>query len=471
MTLLPVTEFEPADLVVDTGHLRVVLQELQHLGLRPAEVESAAELGLTLLTGLTGLTGLASSAARVRGERAGQIQALQDRFGTPVFTDLDAVLLELRHRFASHCGGWTPTVGKHRHLGMPVAVDGGTAVQLALADGCSAGRGCVVADAHTLTLPRHAGAAARPTGTAGTGVTVGILDAPAYRHERLDGHVVDGRSLLDPATHGDVWLPWEGHGMFVADLVLQQAPGAKLDMRDVFRGDGGRASAWQVARRMAGFARSSIALLNLSLGCRTVDGEPPLVLARAVERLGPDIMVVAAAGNHGDTRLAGAPFYPAALPGVIAVGATREPGSEFSPNLPWITCTAGGTGVTAAFLDACVTLPNHLPAEVSQAELEGRLADGGGRLAAHAAPNGPQPGCVQFHGYATWSGTSFAAATVSGAVAAATQPGRSAWEALDVLLCGPEGRVRRFEYDIAALKRVFGQASGVGAVGPEPAHP
>jgi hypothetical protein len=55
-------------------------------------------------------------------------------------------------------------------------------------------------------------------------------------------------------------------------------------------------------------------------------------------------------------------------------------------------------------------------------------------------------GSVQpFTGYAAWSGTSFAAATVSGAIAARTVPGRvTAREALDQLLRDPAGGITRY---------------------------
>ena len=86
--------------------------------------------------------------------------------------------------------------------------------------------------------------------------------------------------------------------------------------------------------------------MNLSFGCFTDDGEPPLVLARAVSLLSAEILLVAAAGNHGDIdelRAKGdladkpwtrgltskTPLWPAAFDEVIAVGATdgNEPGA------------------------------------------------------------------------------------------------------------------------------------------------
>ncbi len=443
----PVTEFEPEDLVVDSRHRRLVEKELHDLGVwpenpAPGSVEESAELGLTLLSGLVELPQHLDS---LRSGREQEIAELEDRFGTHgTFTELDALLLELRSRFAAAFGGWVPDMGKNRHLGTAVSVDGGVAHQIELAGPCG-GRLCPTSNPHTLVLPSPTvpDEPWTPTGTAGTGVTVGILDALPYPHPHLLGHV-PCEVFLDPEAHGEVWLPWEGHGMFVADLVLRQAPGAMLDMRAVFRGDSGRANAWDAAKRIAAFAGSGVRVLNLSLGCRSVDGAPPLVLTRAVQRLGRDILVVAAAGNHGGTDIARDPFWPAAMPDVVAVGATA--GSGFSPNLPWITCTADGTEVTAAFLSAPVSRPTRLPAQLDERELDGTLLPDGDRIAAHEFAGEP----VRYNGFATWSGTSFAAATVSGAVAAALEPDTDPRHTLDTLLAQPAGVVRRFEYTPAA---------------------
>jgi subtilisin family serine protease len=75
------------------------------------------------------------------------------------------------------------------------------------------------------------------------------------------------------------------------------------------------------------------------------------------------------------------------MPDVVAVGAVDAEGKRppWSPNLDWIDCTALGVDVVADYLDG----------EVQLTKTE--------------AP---------FAGFAVWSGTSFAAATVSGAIAA-----------------------------------------------------
>jgi subtilisin family serine protease len=103
-------------------------------------------------------------------------------------------------------------------------------------------------------------------------------------------------------------------------------------------------------------------------------------------------VVVAAAGNHGTARRGrmAAPSYPAALDNVIAVGArngTRA--ADFSPTAPWVDAMAPGVDVVST----CD--PNRDASAL----------------------------------FGTWSGTSFAAAVVSGAIAAKTKKYGSAAEA------------------------------------------
>jgi subtilisin family serine protease len=200
------------------------------------------------------------------------------------------------------------------------------------------------------------------------------------------------------------------------------APAVTLEARAVLDDDG-RATAWETAQHMMDFADSGVDILNLSLGCRTTDGLPPLLMSRAVGLLSQRMVIVAAGGNNGAAEqpaLRNAPIWPAALPDVVAVGA-RDIGAlgigeglaKFSPQLPWVTCTAPGVNLTGAFLKATVLM------KTGQS--------------------------LPFDGYATWSGTSFATAMVSGAIAAATVPGKvTAHEALHGLLSESGGVVRPY---------------------------
>jgi membrane-anchored mycosin MYCP len=184
-------------------------------------------------------------------------------------------------------------------------------------------------------------------------------------------------------------------------------------------------------------------VLNLSLGTITRDGKPPLVLDRAIAQLTPSVVVVAAAGNHGlgltdadrrdeDLPEPDAVMWPAALDGVVAVGALdgdRAPAS-FNPRngkhpeevAPWIDLLAPGVNVRGAYFGG-----SGRPERV-------RLLHRPGRADVTSD---------EFRGGAEWSGTSFSAATVTGAIASRIQQGESSQEALDGIRKGQDPLIRR----------------------------
>lgn len=91
------------------------------------------------------------------------------------------------------------------------------------------------------------------------------------------------------------------------------------------------------------FARENGAkVMNISLGSTTSSK----ALEEAVDRaLDADIVVVAAAGNNGTTT--NAPLYPAALPGVVAVGSTDTQDSRagYSTTGSFLTVSAPGSAI------------------------------------------------------------------------------------------------------------------------------
>ncbi|RGA00393.1 peptidase S8 and S53 subtilisin kexin sedolisin [Microbispora triticiradicis] len=200
-------------------------------------------------------------------------------------------------------------------------------------------------------------------------VTVAVLDtglaphpwlARWYRDDIAETPDADGDGVLDRQA---------GHGTFVAGLILRQAPGARLRALRLLDSDGiGDEAALLGALSLLRGGPADV--LNLSFGGHTFDDGPPLGLAEA---LAVFPAVVACAGNTASAR----PFWPAALPGVLAVGALDgDARAPFSAYGPWVDVWAPGVGLVSSFLE-------------------------------HR----------DFHGYASWSGTSFAAAVVSGVVA------------------------------------------------------
>ncbi len=354
------------DLVVAVEHTREVLGALEELGVRVGEVEESPDLGLSLVP-------LLDSAASAKDSAEPG--------------DLDDLLERLRGHFSGKYAGWMPTIGKNRLLGEVVG-------------GGKISHGGALAPALSAEQPPAREA------RSGRGVRVGVLDTAIASHDWLAGGWV--------AAAGDVLPPDSpqhaaaGHATFLAGLVLREAPGCVVVARQVLS-DEGLADSWAVAREIVEHGREGLDVLNLSLFCHTDDGQPPLVLARAIARLPSETVVVAAAGNHdaddGELGNPRPPAWPAALDGVVAVGATDDAGEEapFSPRgVPWVDVLAPGVDRVSTYLRGDVSF------------------DGGDT--------------EKFDGLASWSGTSFAAASVSGVIAAATVPGqmsaRTAWERL-----------------------------------------
>ncbi|XRQ13328.1 S8 family peptidase [Actinomadura welshii] len=240
-------------------------------------------------------------------------------------------------------------------------------------------------------LPRPAAPLPAPEAAAARGeVTVAILDtglsphpwfedADWYREQRDDV-----REVLDADLDYELDAQ-AGHGTFIAGVVLRHAPTARLLARRVIGSDGVgdeldviRALEWLAERRRAD-------VVNISLGCHTYDDRPSPVLADAVAALGRRTVVVACAGNTAGER----PFWPAAMGSVTGVAAL-DGGARawFSNHGRWVDACAEGVGVTSTFVRF----------------------------------DGPRPpvGGIDpdaFQGFATWSGTSFAAPVVAGRVA------------------------------------------------------
>jgi Subtilase family len=264
----------------------------------------------------------------------------------------------------------------------------------------------------------------RPGGALAEQQLVGEEPGAGVRVAVLDSGVIDQHYWLrDRIEHGagDVEAPefdkqgylsfYSGHGTFIAGVVLQHAPGATVVARRIFGGDG-LIDDLQVAQTLRQLPE--VQVLNLSFGGYTHDdtGLPltAIALGDLFER-NPGLVVVASAGNHGDTR----PVYPAADKRVIGVTALDQAGNLpcFADHGDWVDACAPGVDVQSTFFTV------------------------GAEPEPPQAPNclqNPPVGQVQFDGWALWSGTSFAAPAVAGAIAAMIRPGTDGREAAFRLL-------------------------------------
>lgn len=421
-----VEDFADGELVVALGDESLVRKALDDLMVAvDRDTDKDFRLGLGLL--ILDRDSLVKAAAGLRADADLVQKAINAKWSGAKpdgieLSALDLLLTKLRSDFSSNYANWTPEIGKNRMIspvrGLPYI------------------SGCAIDDPDQVGLedpgPPELSPwpAPRPT-EPGHGVRVGLLDTKLYQHPWLVGGYLAAKDDLLEVPDPDHQVPWslEGHATFVAGLILHQAPGAQLTIRPVL-GPRALGTTWGVAKMMADFVGTGMDILNLSFGCYTDDGQPPLVLSKAVSLVSPEILLVAAAGNHGDIeqlRAAGkvtapwtanikdmTPVWPAAFPEVTAVGAIDDRGEEadFSPKAPWVNVMAPGVNVESTYLDEEVRLVNF--------------------------PKGNKT----FSGWARWQGTSFAAATVSGAIAAKVESGGNARRALEVVLADPKSPVK-----------------------------
>jgi type VII secretion-associated serine protease mycosin len=222
----------------------------------------------------------------------------------------------------------------------------------------------------------------------GAGVTVAVIDSGVdAAHPDLDGAVVRGSEFTTVyderefvETHPEHQRDCVGHGTAVAGLVAARraddrmtgvAPDATI--YPVRLADGvGEGSDRMLAAAIDDAIDAGADVINLSLADPN-DREP---VRDAIQRaLDADIVVVAAVGNEGNANVSGGKMYPAAYDGVLGVGAVGIDGQPLDESNAgdWVDIAAIGEDVVLV------------------------------------APGG--------EGYRLDSGTSFAAAQVSGAAA------------------------------------------------------
>jgi hypothetical protein len=254
--------------------------------------------------------------------------------------------------------------------------------------------------------PAAATADSGPAGSSATGsgptaggpgaVRVAIIDTGIPQQRRTDGRLNITRTAsnideLDVLPAGpDGLLDYQaGHGTFVAGIIERVAPHAEIRMYRAADTDGFSTDD-DVATAILQAHDDGAQVINLSLGIRTLDDQPPPATAAAVATVvresGGRTVIVAAAGNFGDQSK----VFPAALPGVEAVAgltAYLSP-AEWSNYGDDIAFSTVAEGVHSTFVKG----------------QESPVFD-------------PSPDNFGTDAWAVWSGTSFAAPQIAGAVA------------------------------------------------------
>jgi subtilisin family serine protease len=251
-------------------------------------------------------------------------------------------------------------------------------------------------------------------GNDGDGVSVSIVDTglipnSATGHPWLAG--ARGR-MENPYAFTDdggetVIAPYAGHGTFVAGVLRCIAPKASVFVERAFNIAGADYET-NLASSLEDALDRNPDILVFTFTSATHRDQSLHTFDELYERRIRGIkglVVLAPAGNDGSSR----PMWPAAHPGVIAVGALAANGRDrahFSGFGGWVDVYAPGEDLINAFPE--------------------------GTYVCSEPPVGERR---QFHGMAVWSGTSFSTPVVAGLIAARmSQTGENGQQAADALL-------------------------------------
>jgi subtilisin family serine protease len=228
-----------------------------------------------------------------------------------------------------------------------------------------------------------------------TGPTVAVIDTGIVGVGRQDGWLddverdVDNIDELDRLPTPDEYLDFQaGHGTFVTGIVRRVAPHAEIKVYRAADTDG-FATDQDIADAMLAAYADGAQIINLSLGGRTENDQAPPAMQSAVQTICGDdskVVIVAAAGNYGDETTC----WPAAFDKVQAVAgltAQLQPAS-WSSRGPHVRFSTVAEGIRSTFVTG----------------RESPVFD-------------REPETFPPDAWAIWSGTSFAAPQISGAIA------------------------------------------------------
>jgi type VII secretion-associated serine protease mycosin len=194
-------------------------------------------------------------------------------------------------------------------------------------------------------------------------VTVAVVDTGVdLGHPDLQPHLVPGADFINKDEKG---RDGNGHGTHVAGIIGAVANngqgvagmnwGVRVMPVRVMAADGSGADV-DIAEGIRWAADHGARVMNMSLGGYQ-DGDS---IREAVSyAIGKGCLVVAAMGNDAS----GDPAYPAANPGVLAVGATspKDERASFSNSGNWMSVSAPGVGIFSTLPTYETKIPHKKP--------------------------------------------------------------------------------------------------------------
>lgn len=189
--------------------------------------------------------------------------------------------------------------------------------------------------------------------SSGKGVVVAVVDTGVdANHPDLKGRVLKGRDFVEGDRSAN---DRNGHGTHVAGIIAATTNNRRgiaglakssriLPVRVL--NSAGSGNTVTVARGIVWAVNRGADVINLSLAGEQSDASIEAAIRYAVGR---NVVVVAAAGNRGCTA---ATTYPAALPGVIGVGAMNRYGSvsPYSNCGAYVDVVAPGTSIRSTMI-------------------------------------------------------------------------------------------------------------------------
>jgi hypothetical protein len=173
----------------------------------------------------------------------------------------------------------------------------------------------------------------------GKGEKIAILDTGSTLPGAKNYFLVDPPA--DPAK-------WNGHGTAVPSLIRQVAPAAELLSWRVAN-DEGVSNSYLIAQALVAATDAGVSIANISMGSYGNSTHLRLAVEYAQNA---GVIIFASAGNEGYDQVA----YPAAYPGVVAVGAVDAAGNHLNfsnsgsvsmsaPGLDLVTDWTGGQSI------------------------------------------------------------------------------------------------------------------------------